>query len=428
MTLTRPILFDVTRLISTGWVKRHPTGIDRVCDAYLSHYKKNAHAVIQHKGAFRVLSEKHSDKLFALLADRAGGFRYKLAKLLPSIMAADRAIVRGGGRKYLNVGHTDFDLSSHQRWVKRCDLKPIYMIHDLIPINAQPYCLPHATKRHKGRVISSLNNAAGIIVNSNATASELNDFAAHQKLNIPPIIAAHLGVEDFGCAVDISEQSKPHFVCIGTIEPRKNHLMLLRVWKKLISQMQDKTPQLIIIGRWGRQSKPVRDMLSSDLRLSKHVTMLDNCNDTDMLEWTQSAKAVLLPSLAEGYGLPLIEAMAMQTPVIASDLPCFREIGKNVPLLLSPHDEAAWKDAIIALFTQDKELKRQKRLLQNFSAPKWAHHFVKIDRWLEQLDNEEFLGNAKHFSMLQHASNNHSLVPEGVGHSEGLSDEKVSSL
>ncbi len=428
ISLKRPILFDVTRLISTGWMNRHSTGIDRVCDAYMSHYRDQAHAVIQHKGVFRILSERHSDKLFTLLSNRGKGFRYKLTNLMPGIMAANSAIVSGEGRKYLNVGHTDFDLQSHQEWVERCDLKSIYMIHDLIPINGQAYCRPHAIKRHRGRVISSLNNAAGIIVNSNATAAALSHFAISKGLKMPPILAAHLGVQDVGSSADMSVSPKEHFVCIGTIEPRKNHLMLLRVWQKLISETSGNIPQLLIIGRWGKQSKPVRDLLSSDPILAKHVTMLNKCSDADMLELTKSAKAVLLPTLAEGYGLPLIEAMTMNVPVIASDLPCFREIGAGIPLLLSPKDEAGWKDAIINFLMHNEESKRQKRQMKSYTPPSWREHFAKVNLWLEDLNGENLYKVEQQSVVSSYRENSKNLILEKNRHADRLPDRKVPSL
>lgn len=434
MTPTRPILLDVTRLIATGWMKQQATGIDRVCDAYLEHYRHQAHAVVQFKGVFRVLSAKHSAKLFKLLANRDKRFRFRLSSFIVPIIAAGKTFIQGSGRIYINVSHTDFDLKSHQEWVQRCNLKPVYMIHDLIPINNKAYCTPHASKRHEARVKKALNHAAGIIVNSKATASDLGDYANGHGINMPPIVASHLGSEDFHKMRDVASHNssnmtisaKPYFVTVGTIERRKNHMLLLRVWIRLISKMKSNTPQLIIIGRWGRRSEAVRELLKSDVQLSKYVTVMDKCSDAESVRWVNSAKAVLLPTLAEGYGLPLIEAMALETPVIASDLPCFREIGGNTPLLIDASDENAWEEAILNFLNESVEENRQAELLSEFVAPQWGDHFSDIDNWLESLKGENLLKEAKHSCKQHNTVNSSNVSHSDDDHPYNVLDGKIS--
>ena len=429
MTPNRPILFDVTRLIATGWMRQNATGIDRVCDAYLRHYQKHAHAVIQHKGVFRVLSERHSDKLFALLANRGKGIRYQLTNLLARMIAASSSTAKGDGRVYINVGHTDFDLKSHERWISRCNLKPVYMIHDMIPIDDHAYCLPHATKRHRGRVISALKIGAGIIVNSRSTASDLCNFAVDQEIPIPPLLAAHLGAKTFDDdRAKTPEVSSTHFVCIGTIEPRKNHLMLLKVWQQLVATRSKNIPQLIIIGRWGKKSESVRKLFDSDPKLTKHVTFLDKCNDEELLQWTKSSKAVLLPSLAEGFGLPLVEAMVIGAPVIASNLACFKEIGGNIPLFLSPNDPLAWQSTIEEFLDDDKERNRQKRLLSHFVAPSWDNHFATVDSWLNTINDDNMTKQTDHSSRIIYTKKSINLSPSEISAAESLTARKIPSL
>lgn len=382
MMSDRPFLLDVTRLIATGWTGRRSTGIDRVCDAYLAHYGERSHAVIQHRGIVRVLHEELSDALFGLLADRRAGFRARLTRMMPAILAGNSAGVHCAGKVYLNTGHTDFDLVSHHRWIRRLDLKAVYLVHDLIPIEGAGYCTPSAVRRHTGRVVNALSDAAGIIVNSQATAESLRLFAKARALPLPPVVAAHLGIDRFA---DVRQIRGGHFVCVGTIEPRKNHLMLLRVWQRLIASRAEDTPRLVLIGQWGRQSAPVRELLRSDQCLARHVTVLDRCPDEEMARWIRSARAVVLPTLAEGFGLPLAEAMAVGAPVLASDLPCFREIGQGIPLLLRPADETAWLEGISAFLDDDGEARRQKRLLVHYQPPRWEEHFSIVGNWIRQV-------------------------------------------
>jgi len=94
---------------------------------------------------------------------------------------------------------------------------------------------------------------------------------------------------------------------------------------------------------------------------------------------------LLMPSFAEGFGLPLIEAMELGTAVIANDLPVFREIAGDIPTYLAPQDADAWRAAILAFMQDGPDLARQKAALKSYRAPNWAGHFKTVDAWLAKL-------------------------------------------
>lgn len=380
MKAPRPLLLDVTRQISLAWTGRKATGIDRVCDAYTRHFCADAHAVVQHRGVIRVLNEKHSNTLFALLAHETKDFRAHLARLAARVLHSSVKPIHCEGKAYLNVGHTDFDLPSHWRWIRSSKVKAYYMVHDLIPVKHPDLTRARAVRRHSARVTFALQKADGIIANSQSTLNDLTDFAAKRALRMPSVTVAHLGVDHISSVVSSTSSPGNHFVCLSTIEPRKNHLLLLRVWQRLIAIFAENAPTLLLIGQWGRQSETVQCMLRNDPRLSRHVTVLPECADEEAFRWVRSAKAVLLPSMAEGYGLPLAEAMALGIPVIASDLPCFREIGDAIPLLLPAADDAAWEAAVTDFIRNTEGAGRQRALLQGHRPKLWQDHFNLVDQ------------------------------------------------
>jgi glycosyltransferase involved in cell wall biosynthesis len=378
MTSVRPLLLDVTRPISRAWSGRMPTGIDRVCDAYIGHYRGRAHAVVQHRGVHRVLNEKHSDALFDLLGTRDKDFRMLLLLLAPAILLSGLKPKYYAGKVYLNVGHTDFDLPSHWRWIKRSKLKAFYMLHDLIPVKHPNLTQPHAVRRQLLRVAYALKEADGIITNSQSTLYDLTKFANTRSINMPAVVVAHLGVDHIARETNSKFEPGEHFVCLSTIETRKNHLLLLRIWQTLIAA--GGAPSLIFIGQWGQGSEAVQNMLRNDPNLSSYVTVLSDCGDEETFDWVSTAKAALLPSMAEGYGLPLAEAMALGVPVIASDLPCFREIGDSIPLLLGATDEAAWEAAVTDFIRNKQGATRQRFLLKSYQPKRWHDHFQRVDQ------------------------------------------------
>jgi glycosyltransferase involved in cell wall biosynthesis len=92
-----------------------------------------------------------------------------------------------------------------------------------------------------------------------------------------------------------------------------------------------------------------------------------------------------LPSFAEGFGLPVVEALAQGVPAICSDLPALRESGSGVPDYLDPSDAAAWLAAILD-YTDDSPRRRtQLARLAQWCAPRWDDHFAIVDELLAGL-------------------------------------------
>lgn len=385
MIHNRPIIFDVTRLIATGWSGKQATGIDRVCEAYLNQYRERSYAMFQHRGVFRVLNASHSDAMFSLLTERAGTFKSRLLGLASSLLANSASTVRGADHLYLNVSQTDGDLVSHWNWIKQCQLTSIHMVHDLIPILNPNYCSLSATHRHTGRVTSALRQADGIITNSNATTHDLTCFAADHNIAPPPILTAHLGVELFPVEESVSRDTTGHFVFVGTFEARKNHQLLARIWQKLVASKRLDVPHLVLIGQESPLSRSLKVVLDKDPALRAKVKIINNCDDAEMSRWVRSAAAVLIPSLDEGFGLPLAEAMALGIPSIASDLPSFREIGQDIPLYIPAEDESAWERAITNFIECKVEANRQRLRLAGYKPLAWQQHFLSVDAWFTSL-------------------------------------------
>jgi len=385
--MTAPVLLDVTRLISRSWTGRHSTGIDRVCYAYLDRFGHHARAVVQHRGVHRVLSKHHSQTLFALLRGPDRLLRCRLMAFGAKALAWNAADVQLRDAIYLNVSHTEFDLQSHISWTRRHAMRPVYLIHDLIPITHADYCRPRAVTRHRGRVVNALHHAAGIIVNSHSTAQDLAAFARLHDLPVPPLLAASLAAATLPVppADTRPPQAHPYFLCIGTVERRKNHGMLMELWSRLIAAGRKDLPDLVIIGQWGANSARLRARLQNDPELCTKVRVLDQVRDCDLSKWITGARALLLPTLAEGFGLPLLEALALKTPVVASDLPCFREIGQGIPTLLDPLDESAWEAIITDLTPDSPEYLAQAQRMHRFKAPHWDDHFASVESWLAGL-------------------------------------------
>lgn len=359
------------------------TGIDRVCLAYLRHYAPRAHAVVQHPRVRRILDTRASDRLFALLDDPPADFRRALVggALRHGLAPASY----GNNRLYLNVGHTGLDSPGYAAWVRGAGVRPVHLLHDLIPITHPQFCRPGEAARHRVRVHNMLTGT-GIIANSRATLDALDGFARDEDLERPPALAAWLGGAVLDLPRDIAVPVRPTFVVLGTIEGRKNHLLLLDIWTDLVARLGDDAPRLLIIGQRGWEAQDVFARLDHNGRLRGHVAELDDCSDADLARHLASARALLFPSMAEGYGLPLVEALGAGVPAIASDLPVFHEIAGDVPDFLDPQDAQGWTRSILDYADPHGSARpAQVARLKGFRTPNWADHFARVDPWLVTL-------------------------------------------
>lgn len=382
----RTYVLDVSRLVWRGWTGRLPTGIDRVCLAYVAHFGAASLAMIQ-RGPHRIiLDARGSAALFALLARGGANFRHQLVRLLAR---APFRRHRGGlaGKVYLNIGHTGLDEPSLSGWLRKCGMRPLFLIHDLIPITHPQFCRDAEAPRHARRMGHALDCAAGIIANSQDTLRALQAFAGSAGRTMPPATVAWLGVDELDPASVPASFDRPHFAMVGTIEGRKNHILLLRLWERLAARLGDQTPLLVIVGQRGWKADEAISLLERSAVLNSVVREMGRCNDDRLAAIMRSARALLMPSFAEGFGLPVIEALQRGVPVIASQLPVFQEVVGAIPLYLDPGDAAGWEAAIVDFVGQSDERDRQLQAMGAYRAPSWAEHFAKLEALLAGLRN-----------------------------------------
>jgi len=281
---------------------------------------------------------------------------------------------------YLNVGHTGLDNEALPAWISKHGLRAVHLIHDIIPISNPEFCRPGEAAKHRKRMTIALRSATGIIGNSQATLDELKDFAESQSLQMPRNIAAWISGLSHGRDNEPAMLEQPYFLTVGTIEARKNHLMLLQIWKQLTASLGESVPTLVIVGQPGWEAEEALRILGNLGELEVSVRLIGDCSDDELRRWIAGAEALLMPSFAEGFGLPIIEALSLVTPVIASALPVFREIAGDIPAYVPAGDSAAWLEAIRGF--GDTERDRQLNSMRGYDPPTWRRHFEIVEEWL----------------------------------------------
>ena len=289
---------------------------------------------------------------------------------------------RRGGRVFLQT--SPHQLERQQRTARILaaeDARFVTMVHDLIPITHPEYVRAESAAAHRARIATIELLADGVIANSAATRDAL--LAGLSRDRALPIAVAHLGTE-LADAVAPLASGRPYFVCVATIEARKNHLLLLNIWRRLVEQQGDRAPLLHLIGKRGWENEQVVDMLERCPALKGVVVEHHDMADAAMRAMVAGARAVLLPSFAEGFGMPVAEALAAGTPAIVSAIDALREVGGEAPDYLDPLDGLGWRTAIEDYAAPDS-LRRaaQLRRLAEWRPSTWDRH---IDIVLDLID------------------------------------------
>ena len=382
-------LIDVTRLLDRRMQGRLPTGVDRVSLEYVRHFGERSTALVRFSGQWIELNCKDSLRIYEALLSESGNFNHLIRR------AVINAFPRSVGRRFsaprflFNTGHSGLDKIEYTRRLQCSGLKPLFFVHDLIPLTHPEYCRPGESERHRARMITLLGTGCGVIANSVMTLEELTAFAKVNGLPLPPAVVALLAPARLPVPAIDSFLSKPYFVMLGTIEPRKNHWLILQLWRQLIESLGEHAPRLVIIGQRGWECENVVDLLERCESLKDFVFEYSDCPDSELANWLHHAQALLFPSFVEGYGMPLAEALAMEVPVIASDLLVFREIAGNIPEYVDPLDGARWKELIVDYaLAESRARQSQCQRIPGFAVPTWDRHFEQVEALMERLSRD----------------------------------------
>lgn len=384
------IFIDITRAFNRRLRDKIPTGIDRVTLEYIRRLADKSRALVKLHGHYYIFSEGHSRNLFTWLLTPASGH---IANIVLARMILKSLINPvPNGCFLLNISHTELENPKYTELLKKLHIRPIFMIHDLLPISHPEYHTPLSSKEHIARIHSALSSAAGIICNSQATLNKLTEFAFKEMIPMPTTTVALLGAgmsSSISSIINKRPIDLPYFVILGTIEPRKNHYLLLQIWRKMAEQYTDKTPRLVIIGHRGWECENAIDMLERCSILKDIVIECPNCCDDELVTYLKHAQALLFPSFCEGYGLPLVEALSLGVPVVASDLDVFHEIAGDVPEYIDPLDGRQWEEIVHKFSSPESPLRiAQMKRMKNLKLPTWDEHFTKVNDLIDCLSTK----------------------------------------
>ncbi len=172
---------------------------------------------------------------------------------------------------------------------------------------------------------------------------------------------------------------KAYFLYVGTLQPRKNVSTLIRAFRKF--KQTYPLFKLIIVGRKGWLYQQIFSLVTN-LNLEEEIIFTDYVTDAELVKLYQNAFCFVLPSLYEGFGIPILEAMAYACPVISSNVSSLPEIGGQACLYFNPHSEKELltKMKILAnnQVLRQQLIKKGKEQIKNFSWQKCAEETLKV--------------------------------------------------
>ncbi|MGR9000464.1 MAG: glycosyltransferase family 4 protein, partial [Gammaproteobacteria bacterium] len=275
------------------------------------------------------------------LADSSGIWDYYI---VPSYAAneEDTPISPGGGDVMLGLDFAgSYVVSAFQEglYLRLMDSGVLvyFVVYDLLPVIAPQFFSAQASKDQE-QWLRFICQSDGVVCISKSVADEFSEWSRAINVKLPynfSIKFFHLGgdvdasVPSSGIPNDAESilnllSLHPSFLMVGTVEPRKGHKQTLAAFEKLWSQGVE--ANLVIVGHQGWEMESLIDRLSHHPELGKRLFWLEGISDEYLEKIYAASTCLIAASEGEGFGLPLIEAAQHKLPIIARDIPVFREV------------------------------------------------------------------------------------------------------
>lgn len=224
-------------------------------------------------------------------------------------------------------------------------IKTVLTIHDLV------WKYHPETMAPLGRLLESLlmppsiKKANHIVTVSNSTKNDLlKEFHPSTSKLTTLYGAAFLPRTDN--QVNSNSTNEKFYLAVGTVEPRKNYEKLIHAFS--LAKNAGVSGKLVIVGKTGWGGIDLASLIDS-LGMSNNIIVNGYVNDDELVELYSTCFALIIPSIYEGFGLPIVEAMQFGKPIIASDVSSMPEIAGDAALLVSPSSTKQIADAIVKL-------------------------------------------------------------------------------
>jgi glycosyltransferase involved in cell wall biosynthesis len=241
------------------------------------------------------------------------------------------------------------DYGSLLRQVReRYQFQPALLMYDLIPLRRPEWCASDLVRDFRTWLDATLPQCPRLMAISKATAADVEAYAAETRLSLAgPVMPIPIGT---GFGVALHRDSEPlaapglpepgtYALFVSTLEARKNHALLFRVWRRLLLDMpRAEVPTLVFAGRVGWLVADLMQQLENTNWLDGKIRLIRDPTDAELLTLYRGCQFTLFPSLFEGWGLPVSESLALGRPCVSSNRTSLPEAGGSLARYFDPEN------------------------------------------------------------------------------------------
>lgn len=274
--------------------------------------------------------------------------------------------------------------------LKKQGAKIIAHIYDIISVTHPQFCLERGVYNFMDYIGAHLLYADEFIVNAEATIKEIENLTAKIGCRMPHCTVVPLGANfrqkkeinasDIPAKVVEAAGMKPYILMVGTIEPRKNHKLLLNAYDRGLKEMGYR---IIFAGSMGWNMEKFQQVLERHEDYGNEIFHFEGLDDNAIAYLYQHAKFLAFCSYTEGYGLPIIESISRGTPVLAVDVPVLREVGGEYCAWFRQDDADDFCGIVKALTDNTAKYEEMKAKMKKYQYISWDETFQRIDEVLK---------------------------------------------
>lgn len=261
--------------------------------------------------------------------------------------------------------------------------KAVQVIHDVIPV-MEPGFFPSKAAKDFNEYLHRCRKAFGffIAVSESTRKDLLSCFGEGVSASSVKVLRLAHAFGDNARNTPCPSTSAPAInkladtpfvVSVGTIEPRKNHDALIRVWSRLHQELKERTPTLVIAGKLGWKTDAFLEALATARQLGVPILHLMSANDEELHFLYANCLFSIYPSLYEGWGLPVGESLWFGRPCLASNTSSIPEVADEGVAYFDPRNENEMLSSVMRLCVEKDDLAQLEREAKATTLRDWPH-------------------------------------------------------
>lgn len=377
------LLVDTTSTV----LMDHKTGIQRVV--------KKICGAIAESGSPR----RDIEKRFLFCDDDSGWFSVDGSALDP-VRKQDKSHIVLAGDLLLMLDSSWHLFDLHKPHLRACRLRGgevISCLYDTVPLFAQAMCNPAVPPVFAEWFKTALTYSTGFVCISRTVADELLtllkaiEFPRRMKVGYWQLGADFIGEASTNQHLKVAVPRRPLFLMVGTVEPRKGHRVVLDAFEALWLDGVD--ADLMIVGKKGWGVAHLIGRIRAHPEFGKRLAWREKVSDEELGSLYAQCDALIAASFAEGFGLPIVEAGHFGKPVLASDIPVFREVGKGAAA--ANFFKVGDSTALATVVRKFMKARRKANAQSRMEWPSWAESAAQLEEvvvgknWYETYEPRE---------------------------------------